>query len=156
MLDGSAALDPEDDEVLAACEGKETLIVVNKADLGLKVNPGEVRASAPAVGRISISAKTGLGIDKLTEILRRIGEDKTRAPVGDHSAGLSHRGLLLVDAAREPIDELLRGLEAGERPGPEIVSLELRRSLESLQEITGERVDEGVLDRIFERFCVGK
>ncbi|MEW6532095.1 MAG: tRNA uridine-5-carboxymethylaminomethyl(34) synthesis GTPase MnmE [Thermodesulfobacteriota bacterium] len=156
MLDGSAALDPEDDEVLAACVGKETLIVVNKTDLGLKIDPEEVRTSALVAGRFSISAKTGQGIDKLTEMLRQIGEDKTRVPVGSHNAGLSQRSLLLVNAAWEPINGLLRGLEAGEKIGLEIVSLELRRSLESLQEITGERVDEGVLDRIFERFCVGK
>ncbi|MEW6111445.1 MAG: tRNA uridine-5-carboxymethylaminomethyl(34) synthesis GTPase MnmE [Thermodesulfobacteriota bacterium] len=156
MLDGSVALDPEDDEVLAACEGKETLIVVNKTDLGLKIDPEEVRTSALVAGRFSVSAKTGQGIDKLTEMLRQMGEDKTRVPVGSHNAGLSQRGLLLVNAAWEPINEILRSLEAGEKPGLEIVSLELRRSLESLQEITGERVDEGVLDRIFERFCVGK
>jgi tRNA modification GTPase len=89
-------------------------------------------------------------------MLRKIGEEKTKVPVGSHNAGLSQRGLLLVNAAWEPINELLKGLEAGEKLGLEIVSLELRRSLESLQEITGERVDEGVLDRIFERFCVGK
>ena len=32
------------------------------------------------------------------------------------------------------------------------MSVELRRALGSLEEITGERVDEGILDRIFERF----
>jgi len=156
MLDGSAAFDREDHEVLAACEGKQTLIVLNKADLGLKMNPEEIRSSRPAVARVSISAKSGQGMNKLMDILRQIGEDKTQVRAGDHNAGLSNRGLLLVNAALEPINELLGSLNAGEKPGAEIVSLELRRSLESLQEITGERVDDGVLDRIFERFCVGK
>jgi tRNA U34 5-carboxymethylaminomethyl modifying GTPase MnmE/TrmE len=30
------------------------------------------------------------------------------------------------------------------------------KALESLEEITGERVEQGILERVFERFCVGK
>jgi len=64
--------------------------------------------------------------------------------------------LMLVEAAAIPLRDLLHQWEENEPMGPEIVSLELRRAMENLEEVTGERADEGVLERIFERFCVGK
>ena len=39
---------------------------------------------------------------------------------------------------------------------PEILSIELRNSMDSLGEITGEITTEDLLGRIFSRFCIGK
>jgi tRNA modification GTPase len=61
-----------------------------------------------------------------------------------------------MEAALIPLRGLVKALGTGEADKPEIVSLEIRKALGSLEEITGERIDEGILDRIFERFCVGK
>jgi len=36
------------------------------------------------------------------------------------------------------------------------VSLELRESLAAIDEVTGQRVSDELLDRIFGRFCIGK
>ncbi len=69
---------------------------------------------------------------------------------------LNQRSLLLVDSALRKIDPVLESLSTGNSPAPEILSLELTGILRDLREITGEQVDEAVLDRIFERFCVGK
>ena len=38
----------------------------------------------------------------------------------------------------------------------DLVALELRQGLLSLYEILGRQIDEGVLDRIFKQFCIGK
>ena len=69
---------------------------------------------------------------------------------------LNERCLMLMETASIPLKDLLDSLERGEKLEPEIMSVELRRALTSLEEITGERADDGILDRIFERFCVGK
>jgi tRNA U34 5-carboxymethylaminomethyl modifying GTPase MnmE/TrmE len=53
---------------------------------------------------------------------------------------------------REPLEKM----EEGRWMAPELVAFSLNRALECLEEITGERVEEGILERIFERFCVGK
>ncbi len=70
--------------------------------------------------------------------------------------GLNRRCMLLLEAASVPIEKLIERTKAGERLEAEIISLEIRRALEQLEEMTGERVDDGILERIFERFCVGK
>ena len=59
------------------------------------------------------------------------------------SKSVSHR--MLIAAA----------LAEGES-GLELCALELHAALDSLGYVTGDRVDEKMMDEIFSRFCVGK
>jgi tRNA modification GTPase len=156
VLDGSAPLDGEDAGVLERCTLKETVVVLNKMDLGVVVPPDDRTLQLSIGPRISVSAKTGEGIDSLGELIEEIGVKKAKTETSQTAGSLNRRGILLVEAAAIPITKLLNAYERGEEVRPEIVSLELRQALSHLQEITGEAVEQGVLDRIFERFCVGK
>ena len=44
----------------------------------------------------------------------------------------------------------------GPYPPEELILIELNDGREALDEISGRRTPEDVLDRIFERFCIGK
>jgi tRNA modification GTPase len=155
VVDGSQAPDAEDAGLLSACDGKRTVLLLNKADLGLAVSASDPRlGGAPESQRLAVSAKTGQGLEDLRAILADFG--KGLMGTAAHRGNLTSRGLIFMEAARVPARELLDRLSSGEPVSAEILSLEIRRSLRLLEEITGERVDEGVLDRIFERFCVGK
>jgi tRNA modification GTPase len=156
VLDGSAAPDEEDAAVLDAGRGREMIVVLNKADLGLAIDPKGQSLGLKDVPLVAISAKTGEGLDSIERLLVEIGSKLTRGDFGDSLTSLNSRCLVLMEASCIPLKKLLNSFERGEKVEPEIVSVELRRALGSLEEITGERVDEGILDRIFERFCVGK
>ena len=39
---------------------------------------------------------------------------------------------------------------------PELLAIELRETIDALGEITGQTIDGEILNRIFERFCIGK
>ena len=62
---------------------------------------------------------------------------------------------------REALDEAARCMRAcsslllASAP-PELAAVDLREALDQLARITGERVDEAVLDQLFARFCIGK
>jgi len=71
-------------------------------------------------------------------------------------SGLNTRCLLLVEECDKVVGAVIDKLRGNEALLLELISLELKSALSHLGEITGETVDEGVLDRIFERFCVGK
>jgi tRNA modification GTPase len=156
VLDGTTVPDEEDESVLAAARGKEMIVVLNKTDLGLALDPDDKMLGPDNVPRVALSAKTGSGMDSLEKLLARLGAKLTESLTGESRASLNERCLVLMETACVPVQNLLDSLERGERVEPEIMSVELRRALASLEEITGERVDEGVLDRIFQRFCVGK
>ncbi len=157
VLDGSSPLSPYDSEVLKACNDKAGLLVINKKDLGLKIGMEEARELARGDRQcIALSAKTGEGVDELEELLSDMGKEMGDALLSSNVAGLNSRCTLLMEAALLPLRNLVEDLSRDVRLRPEIVSLELKRALAPMEEITGERVSEGILDRIFERFCVGK
>jgi tRNA modification GTPase len=116
-----------------------SLVVVNKADL-----------SDQNSDEIAISAKTGQGLDDLTNaIIDRIQTHiVTQAQDAPSLTRARHR-----DALNEAQIALSRALNA---PLPELVAEDLRLSARAIGRITG-RIDvEDLLDVIFNDFCIGK
>ncbi len=156
VFDGSLPLDEEDEAVVLACQDKNTLVAINKLDLRAVVAPDAPQLAALSSARIPLSAKTGTGMERLLQFMEELG-GKLAEPGRSAGAGsLNRRGLLLMEAAAIPLADLVKGFERAGQARAEIISLEIRRALMHLGEITGECADEGVLDRIFQRFCVGK
>ena len=56
--------------------------------------------------------------------------------------------------AQEALDDVIASLE-NDMP-PDLVSVDLRISLDALGDIVGKTTTEDILDRIFSQFCVGK
>jgi len=117
------------------------IAVRNKSDL-----PG-----AATTGRIETSAATGEGIETLKQALVRqvAGEN---AP-SDRTVSRERHYLLV----QRTVEALRRGKEALLRREPtEVIAEEWREALNALDEITGKRRLEGLLDTIFGGFCIGK
>ena len=156
VFDGSKDLDDEDRAVIGACRDKETVAILNKLDLGAVLDLHGSDLGPLRWPRLRISAATGKGLDSLTGFLQSRGAELARGWENRSPAALTHRCLQLMETAAVPVRSLISQIESGYLPGPEIVSLELRRALGSIEEITGERIDDDILDRIFDRFCIGK
>ncbi|MBR3057699.1 MAG: tRNA uridine-5-carboxymethylaminomethyl(34) synthesis GTPase MnmE [Clostridiales bacterium] len=101
----------------------------------------------------SLSSKTGEGLSKIEEYVRKVYEEMGSAS----SAELlltNRRHFELLSSASKKVEECIRLLRAGESlEGP---SLLIRTALEDLGEITGETVSDTLVETIFSRFCVGK
>ncbi len=128
---------------------KTTLIVVrNKIDL-TKEMPAVIQDKNRIT--VSLSAKTGLGIDLLKKALKdTVGfntqlED-TFSARRRHLDALSRAQQFLVNGKQQLIDH-----RAGE-----LLAEDLRLAQQSLSEITGEFTSDDLLGRIFGSFCIGK
>lgn len=135
LLDGTQAITAEDRDLLALTEGKKRLILRSKGDL---------LQGTDAFGELTVSAKTGDGLD---ELKRRI---VTLSGVREGAAITNERHVKALENAREA---LLHAQSAHELT---LVATDIRAALHQLGTITGRDVDADVLDRIFARFCVGK
>ena len=153
ILDRSRPLDQTQREFLEGMGETRRLILLNKVDLPRALDADRIRAFGNGSAPLEISARTGEGIDRLRE---RMTEAIT-AGIDTHLqdtflTNVRHRDLLLRAA------EALARCEgaAGDGLGEECLVLDLREALDRLGEITGEIGIEGIYDRIFSRFCIGK
>lgn len=97
---------------------------------------------------ILISAKTGQGIDALKDRLRALFAASPETPL------TQERHLAAARQAAEALDQAAEALNEG--LSQEFAGVHVRDALDQLGRITGEQVDERLLDHIFSHFCVGK
>lgn len=144
VLDLSQPLNDEDAALLRDTPAAKRVLVASKSDL--------VPAwRADDLGALPLSSLTDEGIGALREALARaagIAELRDRASI----ANVRHLALLgdvraalagAIDAARQGLPE-------------EFVLADLHRARGCLDEITGLRAPDEVLQAIFARFCIGK
>lgn len=136
----------QDQQLFASLTGASAgvLTVATRSDLA---------AETTTAAELQISCRTGVGLRNLQ---RRMSE-----LLGHHGAARSE---LLGSSAvrcRDSLKTALGALEqakmaAASAAGDELVSLELRQALRSLQTILGEVYTDDLLDHIFSHFCIGK
>ncbi len=139
VLDGSQPLTAEDEELLRETESYPRLILCNKADRG---------AAFELPGALRISAATGEGMDALRQELARRAGMPCELPL------TSERHMRLARAAAQHLQTAADALENGQPL--DLAAIDLHAALDCLGEVTGDRVDEKLLDSVFSRFCVGK
>ena len=148
VCDGSKALTQEDEDIIELCEEKENAIaLINKADLGSEVDPGDL----PFMWVISVCAKTGAGLDQLIDAVDTLFENDIPC---DGSILTNARQFDACRRAYEAMGNALKGLRLGLTP--DAVLTDIEEAMESMGEVTGATVREDITARIFERFCVGK
>lgn len=149
MLDVSQPFQDAALSFMDRLSSRPVLLVLNKVDLGSRLELPSMLASIP---QVSISAKYHIGIDCLKEqIACFAGMEKTEAadlivPCLRHKQAL--------EVALESAGKACGGLR--EKQPEEAVVLDIYDSLAALAEITGEEVRPDILDRIFDQFCIGK
>lgn len=134
VVDGFA---PQTNE-LTHFEPEKTLLVVNKID----------KMTAAPQDCVSVSAKTGDGIDALLDRLGKTVEDAMSVREEPSFTRLRHR-----QALTECRDALERALSA---PETELAAEDVRMASRALGKITGQVGVEELLDVIFKDFCIGK
>jgi tRNA modification GTPase len=102
---------------------------------------------------VDISARDGIGIDKLVSSIESIVWKNSFPSIGEAVITCSRHKEALnrsIDACSRVIVGLKEGIS------PEFLSIDLRECLSSLAAIIGTDVTEDILSSIFSKFCVGK
>ena len=146
VLDGSAELSREDLALLKGLRG-EAVIVINKADLPQALSAEEIRKIRPEAKIITVSAQDPETLEPLKEEIRK------QAAVSDRLTLTQPRQL---EAAKRAAAHLKDALGTLDSFTPDLAATDLQAAQEALSEITGDRADEKLLDRVFSQFCVGK
>lgn len=148
LIDASKPLDAEELALLQSDMGCPTAVLLNKEDSSPVLTAETIAAATKHAPVLTLSAKTGQGLSAVREYLAA-------------QAKLPNEGMLTHErhmaAARQAVALLAQSLSALESGVPlDVAALDLREALWVLGRITGESVDDQLLDEIFSTFCVGK
>lgn len=156
VIDSSLELTEEDMRVAKALEGKRTVIILNKTDKKTVVTKEAVKklfAEPEAV--IKTAAPKGemaVGIEELEKAISDIFVSGKVNQDDVYIANERQKDCLLK--ARAALKNATCGISAS--MPMDLVFVDLEDALSSLGEVTGETVQEEIVDKVFENFCVGK
>ncbi len=159
VLDLSEGLTDADRALLAQLPtDKPRILVWNKADLvpnsQLPPFPGGEKEGVSSLEDVTVrvSALTGEGLTALCEaILQQVN----LSGIGEESLLLTHQRH--VHAVEEAHAHLQSALQATCANLPlDLLAIDLRSAWLALGQITGETVDDALIERIFRDFCIGK
>ena len=131
-------------------ETKKIIIAANKSDLVKAKAQSKKYPEFPGI--LFISAKDNTGIKELKHQLFSLVTGKH--VVGENNIVTNVRHYEALQQVVKSLHEIKTGLQ--ERIPGDLLSLDIRRSLHFLGEITGEITNEDRLDYIFSKFCIGK
>lgn len=153
VIDGSAPVSPEDEEIFRDLSGRDVVLIVNKSDLPTRTSLSELKARFPALDALSTSARVGTGINDLKDRLVSILSGRT-GPAELPGVVPNLRQKQRLQEALRAATLALEALEA-ERP-PELVAVDLQEAVNRLGEVIGVNTSADLLDKIFNEFCIGK
>ncbi len=141
VYDATQGIKAEDEEILNLINLDKLIKCANKTDLAA-VKDSDV---------IKISAKTCDGLEGLKSALKSkvcdINPDEM-----DYVTNLRQQNCL--NRAKEALIQALNAAEVGELQ--DLISIDVKSALLSLDELSGEIITDDILNNIFDNFCIGK
>jgi len=131
----------------AELTGGDLLILLNKCDLPARITPADITALCPDTEILPVSAAQPDSLRPLKERLARL------ASVNDRLALTQPRHM---EAARRAAAQLCQAARSMTEATVDLAAIDLAAAQSALGEITGDNVEERLLDQVFSRFCVGK
>jgi tRNA modification GTPase len=143
VLDLSRKEDEEDKNLRELIKNKKYIIAANKSDV----------KSENISSDIEISSKTGAGIDKLAQMIKKM-YNFAEIESGETAIITNMRHLSALSNTQEALSRAKEQLEGG--MPQDIAALDINDAIDFLGEITGDTVSEDIVSEIFHSFCVGK
>lgn len=141
LFDGIEGITKDDREIFELAKGKKSILVATKADIQ------EIKYE----NAISISSKTGYNIDKLKNLIYEALIDFN---IDDSEFTTNQRQQKSLKDALDFINNALFAAQNEELQ--DLISIDIKSALVSLGEISGEVINDEILNGIFEKFCIGK
>lgn len=151
VIDGSVTIADEDLRYLEVADAARSVVALNKVDLGLAVNPADIKAAKV----VQTSLLQGVGVEDLKAALADLLRREIRvAPEPRAVISERHRRILLE--AGDCLHQALGMLDQGREETVVLAAARLRTTLELMGTATGRHYHDELLTSIFSRFCIGK
>lgn len=152
VVDSSAPLDENDEEIIGMLSDKKAIVLYNKTDLTPAVDMQDLkkRTGHPV---IPISAKEETGIFELEEEIKSMFFSGNLS-FNDEVYITNARHKAALEEADQSLELVRNSIEMG--MPEDFFSIDLMNAYEKLGTIVGEAVGEDLVNEIFSKFCTGK
>ena len=158
MFDVSVPLSLEDKEVIKEInkeknKNKKVIVIENKIDLNEKIDKKKLFDLLDVKDSIKMSLKEKIGIEELEEKLAKAAMEGLVIP--ENGVVINNvRQANQLNRAKQALENVLVGLK--EKITYDFLTIDLKDVLDSLGEITGDSINDEIINDIFSRFCIGK
>jgi len=158
MFDASVPLSSEDKEVIKEIkkgknESKKVIVIENKIDLKQWIDRQKLFGLLNIKDSIKMSLKEKIGIEELEEKLVRAAMEGLVIP--ENGVVINNvRQANQLNRAKQGLEHVLAGLK--KKIAYDFLTIDLKDALDSLGEITGDSINDEIVNDIFSRFCIGK
>lgn len=153
VLDNSKKIDEEDIEILEFIKNKKVIVLINKIDLESNLEKDKIYNYVSKENILKLSVKEDLGFEELNEKIEKLffeGEIN----INEDALISNERNKNSLYNAIKSLENVLNTIET--QMPEDFISMDLIEAYRYLGEITGESLDEDVIDKIFSEFCLGK
>lgn len=152
IIDNSRPIEEEDEEIIKIVKGKKVIIVVNKMDLPRAADIEYLESKINGVPFIFTSISSERGIEDIKAKIAELVFEGNIKPKDISVTNVRHRDALIkaMEDIKKGIDTISSGLPL------DFAGIEFKDAYLKLGEITGDTVEEDIIDRIFADFCIGK
>lgn len=153
ILDYSSEIDEADRAIVKMIEGKKRIVVLNKTDLAKKIDIKTIETlfKEDRIVEISVEKRKSIGLLE-KEIADAVWSGSLKQGESAILSNARHKELL--DKALTNMLSVKKALKAPQPP--EILAIDLKEAIAALGLVVGKSISDDILDRIFERFCIGK
>lgn len=152
VLSANEALSDEDREIMSYLKDKKAVVLVNKTDLEMILDIKEIEAELGHMPIILTSVLMDDGMEALEDAIVQVVYGGIKA---NETALVSNvRHLNALNKALKAISDAIRVTEEG--MPYDFIEVDLKNVYEFLGEITGESIEEDLVNKIFANFCLGK
>ena len=141
VYDINQGIQEEDQMILNLLEGRKHLVIANKTDLANKKDEKV----------FNLSAETREGLDELRQAIKNI---VCAISPENLDYVTNTRQTNCLERAKNALDRALVASREGQIQ--DLISIDVKDALLSLDEVTGEVITDDILNNIFEHFCIGK
>ena len=153
FIDASRPLEEEDMQIMSHVAGRRAIVLLNKSDKGLAADRALIEKELPSAVIIETSVIGGRGIEELTQAIEdMVYGGKVSQKENLMVTNVRHKNLL-----KEGQKCLSDALNMADMREPlEFIEIDVNRCYEAAGEIIGQTADADIIDKVFERFCLGK
>lgn len=153
VLDASESLTQEDHDIMELVKNKHAIVIINKSDLESKIELDYINDVLNDKTIIKASIQNEIGVETL--------EDEIKKMVFGSEVEMNHtdiisnsRHIQLVKDAEKNVTDALNAVKSG--MPYDFIEVDIKNAILNLGHVTGESVEDDLMNTIFSNFCLGK